>query len=58
MEHYTRVTWSLAGNCILLTHEGHSATDLKPHTMSISHFFTKNPIPIKDISISEDKPWP
>jgi hypothetical protein len=51
-----RVTWSLAGNCILLTREGHLATDLKPHAMSISHFLTKHPIPIKDIS--EDKPWP
>jgi hypothetical protein len=51
-----RVTWSLAGNCILLTHKGHLAADLKLHTMSISHFLTKHPIPIKDIS--KDKPWP
>jgi hypothetical protein len=50
------VTWSLAGNCILLTHKGHLASDLKPHAMSISQFLTKHPIPIKDIS--EDKPWP
>jgi hypothetical protein len=51
-----RVTWSLAGNCTLLTHKGHLASDLKPHAMSICHFLTKHPIPIKDIS--EDKPWP
>jgi hypothetical protein len=38
------ITWSLAGNCILLTRKGHSATDLKPHARSISHFLTKNPI--------------
>jgi hypothetical protein len=50
------VSWSLAGNCILLTREGHSATDLKPHALPISHFLTKNPSIIKDIS--EDKPWP
>jgi hypothetical protein len=50
------VTWSLAGNCILLTREGHLATNLKPHAMSITHFLTKNPIPIKDIN--EDKLWP
>jgi chaperonin cofactor prefoldin len=48
------VTWSLAGNCILLTREGHSATDLKPHALSISQFLTKNPSIIKDIS--EEKP--
>jgi hypothetical protein len=54
--HIAGITWSLAGNCILLTCEGHSATDLKPHARSISHFLTKNPIPIKDIN--EDKPWP
>jgi hypothetical protein len=34
----------------------HIASDLKPHAMSISHFLTKHPIPIKDIS--KDKPWP
>jgi hypothetical protein len=54
--HIAGVTWSLAGNCILLTREGHLATDLKPHAMSISHFLTEHPIPIKDIS--KDKPWP
>jgi hypothetical protein len=54
--HIAGVTWSLAGNCILLTREGHLASDLKTHAMSIFHFLTKHPIPIKDIS--EDKPWP
>jgi hypothetical protein len=54
--HIAGVTWSLAGNCILLTRKGHLATDLKPHTMSISYFLIKHPIPIKDIS--DDKPWP
>jgi hypothetical protein len=49
------VTWSLAGNCILLTCKGHSATNLKPHARSISHFLTKNPTPIKDIN--EDELW-
>jgi hypothetical protein len=51
-----RVTWSLAGNCILLAHKRHSATDLEPYANSLSHLLTECPIQVK--AISEDKPWP
>jgi hypothetical protein len=39
-----------------MVHEGHTATDLKPHTESITHLLTKKAQQIK--TINEDKPWP
>jgi hypothetical protein len=50
------ITWSLAGNCILLVCKGHTATNLKLLAGSITHLLTKQPQQIN--SISEDKPWP
>jgi hypothetical protein len=50
------VTWSLAGNCILLVCNGHTAASLRPFAESIAHFLTKQIQQIK--TISKDKPWP
>jgi hypothetical protein len=50
------ITWSLTGNCILMVHEGHTATNLKPYAESITHLLTKKTQQIK--TVNEDKPWP
>jgi hypothetical protein len=41
--HIAGVTWSLAGNCILLVCEGHAVMDLKPLAGSIAHLCKGNP---------------